>query len=323
MRMQRWLSRISPIYPGEGRVVLLCLLVNFCIFAGIMFGRNSRDSLFLYYFGVKYLPYMYFANAFSLVGCSLVYTTLVDRIERGKFLAAISLLFVAALVASRIVLGGHPHWFFPVLYVEAQVIWIFSLMQFWTFAGDLFDTRQAKRLFPLIAVGALMGMISVGLFCKPIIRALGTENLLLIWAGLNFAALVLGGITYRRYRKTEPAPKPDLVAAAAAVKLSEWQKIKDGFRDLGREPLLRSMGGYVFLLWTVFSIVDFCYSSTVRSQFQNDPNGMTTFLGRFVGAQGLCCLVVQLLLTRAVIARLGVGTTINFHPAVRSWAPPG
>jgi len=316
MRLRRLLSRISPMFPGEGPIVLLCLLVNFCIFAGIMFGRNSRDSLFLYYFGVKYLPYMYFANAFSLVGCSLVYTTLVDRIERGKFLGSISLLFVGALIASRVVLGGHPHWFFPVLYVEAQVIWIFSLMQFWTFAGDLFDTRQAKRLFPLIAVGALLGMISVGLFCKQIISALGTENLLLIWAGLILVAVILGGITYRRYRKTDEAPKKDLLTAAAEVKPSEWQKIKDGFRDLGREPLLRSMAGYVFLLWTVFAIVDFCYSSTVRLRFQNDPNGLTTFFGRFVGVQGLSCLVVQLFLTRAVIDRLGVGATINFHPAV-------
>jgi HEAT repeat protein len=294
----------------------LCLVVNFFVFAGIMFGRNSRDSLFLYYFGVKYLPYMYFANAISLVVCSMAYTTLVDRMERGKFLGSISLLFIAGLITSRVVIRTHPHWFFPVLYVGAQVIWYFSLMQFWTFAGDLFDTRQAKRLFPLLAVGALLGMISVGLFCKQIIRAIGTENLLLVWAGLISAALALGGITYRRYRKVEEPGKVDLLAAAARVKPSEWQKIKDGFREVGREPLQRTMAGYVLLLWTVFAIVDFCYSSTVRDRFQNDPNGLTTFFGRFVGVQGFLCLTIQLFLTRAIIARLGVGTTINFHSAI-------
>jgi len=315
-RLRQCLTRIAPVYPGEGTVVLLCLLVNFFVFAGIMFGRNSRDSLFLVYFGVKYLPYMYFANAASLVVCSLGYTTLVDRIERGKFLAGVSLLFVASLVVSRMILLRHPHWFFPVLYIEAQVIWYFSLMQFWTFAGDLFDTRQAKRLFPLLAVGALLGMISVGVFCKQIIRTLGTENLLLIWAGLVSAALILGGITYRRYRKIEEPAKVDLLAAAARVQPSEWQKIKAGFREVGREPLQRTMAGYVLLLWTLFAIVDFCYSSTVRERFLNDPNGLTTFFGRFVGVQGFLCLTIQLLLTRAVIARLGVGTTINFHPAI-------
>jgi HEAT repeat protein len=315
LRLRKWLGRIAPIYPGEGPVVLLCLAVNFVVFAGIMFGRNSRDSLFLVYFGIKYLPYMYFANAVSIVGCSLLYTTLVDRIERGRFLGGVCLLFVAGLVTSRLILFRHPHWFFPVLYIEAQVIWIFSLMLFWTFTGDLFDTRQAKRLFPVIAVGGLLGMIGVGLFCKQVIRALGTENLLLVWAGLVAAGLILGGIIYRRYRKVEAAPQTDLLAAAARVKPSEWQKMKEGFREVGREPLQRSMAGYVLLLWTVFAIVDFCYSKTVRARYPQ-PDELATFFGRFVGAQGLFCLAIQLFLTRPVIARFGVGTTINFHPAI-------
>jgi len=51
--------------------------------------------------------------------------------------------------------------------MEAQVIWYFSLMQFWTFVGDLFDTRQAKRVFPLLAVGALLGMIGVASSVEP------------------------------------------------------------------------------------------------------------------------------------------------------------
>jgi HEAT repeat protein/ATP/ADP translocase len=315
-RLKQWLTRLAPIYPGEGTVVALCMGVSFLLVAGIMFGRNARDSLFLYYYGVQYLPYMYFANAIAVVACSLFYVSLVDRVARGKFLAGVSLLFVGCLIASRIILGTHPRWFFPVLYVEAQVIWIFSLMQLWTFAGDLFDTRQAKRLFPLIAVGSLLGMVGVGVFCKQIIRALGTENLLLIWAGLIFAAVILGGIVFRRYRRVVEPPAAEMQAAALRAKPSEWQKIKDGLRDVGREPLLRSMAGYVLLLWTVFAVVDFCYSSTVRLRFQNDPNGLTTFFGRFVGVQGFLCLMVQLFLTRSVIARLGVGSTINFHPAV-------
>jgi len=315
-RLKQWLARLAPIYPGEGTVVALCMGVSFLLVAGIMFGRNARDSLFLYYYGVEYLPYMYFANAIVVVVCSLFYITLVDRVARGKFLAGVSLFFVGCLIISRIILSAHPRWFFPVLYVEAQVIWIFSLMQLWTFAGDLFDTRQAKRLFPLIAVGSLLGMVGVGVFCKQIIRALGTENLLLIWAGLILAAVILGGIVLLRYRRVVEPPAAEMQAAALRAKPSEWQKIKDGLRDVGREPLLRSMAGYVFLLWTVFAVVDFCYSSTVRLRFQNDPNGLTTFFGRFVGVQGFLCLMVQLFLTRGVIARLGVGTTINFHPAV-------
>ncbi len=100
-RLREWSSRIAPIYPGEGGIVLLCLAVNFLVVAGIMFGRNARDALFLVYFGVQFLPYMYFANAVFLVLCSVAYTTLVDRIDRGKFLVGTSLLFAASLAISE------------------------------------------------------------------------------------------------------------------------------------------------------------------------------------------------------------------------------
>ncbi|MHB8655793.1 MAG: Npt1/Npt2 family nucleotide transporter [Terriglobia bacterium] len=314
-RLRHWVTRLAPIYPGEGAAVGLCLLVNFLVVAGIMFGRNSRDSLFLIYFGVQYLPYMYFTNALFLILCSLVYTTLVDKIDRGKFLGGVSMIFVASLVVSRVIVSNHPHWFFPVLYNQAQVIWYFSLMQFWTFVGDLFDTRQAKRIYPLLAVGALLGMIGVGLGAKSIVHLIGTENLLLVWAGSIFVAVILAAITYRRYRmKTEPA-QMDPALLAQHKKPSELQKIKDGLREVGREPLLRSMAGYILLLWTVFSIVDFCFNKTMRQIYPNSTD-LTTFFGRFVGIQGLLCLVIQLFFARAVISRLGVGKTINFHPAL-------
>ncbi len=312
-RLKSWLTRIAPVYPGEGRVVVLCLIVNFLVVTGIMFGRNSRDALFLVYFGVEYLPYMYFANAVSLIVCSLGYTILVDRLERGKFLAGTSLLFVGTLVASRIALLGHPRWFFPVLYVESQVIWYFTLMQFWTFVGDLFDTRQAKRIFPFLAVGALLGMVSVGLFSKQLVKGLGTENLLLVWAGLILAATSLAAYVYLRHRTAKEAAHRDAASLPKQIKPSEWQKIRDGFREVGREPLLRSMAGYILLLWTVYAVVDFCFNKTMRARYP-DPNDLTTFFGIFIGVQGFLCLAIQLFLVRPVIGRMGVGKTINFHP---------
>jgi AAA family ATP:ADP antiporter len=312
-RLKQWLARLAPIYPGEGRVALLCLAVNFLVVTGIMFGRNSRDALFLVYFGVQYLPYMYFANAASLIVCSLGYTTLVDRFDRGKFLGSISLLFIASLIVSRVVLLGHPHWFFPVLYMAAQVIWYFSLMQFWTFVGDLFDTRQAKRIFPFLALGALLGMVSVGLFSKQLVKTLGTENLLLVWAGLIFAATALAAYVYQRHRPAKEAAHRDAASLPKVVKPSEWQKIRDGFREVGREPLLRSMAGYILLLWTVYAVVDFCFNKTMRARYP-DPNDLTTFFGIFIGIQGFLCLAIQLFMVRPVISRLGVGKTINFHP---------
>lgn len=311
-RLRGWISKFAPVYPGEASAVGLCAAVNFFAVTGIMFGRNARDALFLVYFGIQYLPVMYFVNALGLVLCTVAYTWLVDRLPRGRFLATTSVLFVAILVASRLVLFGHPRWFFPVLYIAAQVIWYFSLMQFWTFAGDLFDTRQAKRLYPLLAIGALLGMIGVGLFSRQVVRVLGTENLFVLWAAAISIATVLGGLAYRRYRKPEPQDA-HLMETIGKVKPSEIQKIREGFARVIHQPLQRSMAGYILLLWTVYAVVDFCFNKTMRAKYP-DPSDLASFFGVFVGIQGLTCLFIQLLLTRPAIARFGVGTTINFHP---------
>jgi HEAT repeat protein len=316
-RLKQWLTRLAPIYPGEGAVVGLCLTVFFFVFAGIMFGRNARDSLFLSNFGIQYLPYMYFANAVVLVICSIFYTSLVDRVERGKFLASISLLFVALLLGSRAILAAQPRWFYPVLYILAQAIWNFSLLQFWTFLADLFDTRQARRLFPLVAIGSLLGMIAVGLTSRPLVKALGTENLLLVWAGLIFAALILGGIVYTKYRPARGATAGDRASLPPPRKLSEWEKFKDGASRLRQEPLLRSMALITLLLWTVFTVVDFCFNQRALDTYPN-KNELTAFLGSFRGWAGFLCLIVQLFLTSPLISRLGVGATIIFHPTFLS-----
>ncbi|MBI1983693.1 MAG: HEAT repeat domain-containing protein, partial [Acidobacteria bacterium] len=315
--LRQWRTRLVPIYPGEGGVVGLCLAVNFFVIAGIMFGRNARDSLFLMYFGVEYLPYMYFANAVVLVVCSLFYTSLVDRIERGKFLAAISLIFITFLIVCRVMLATQARWFYPVLYILTQAIWNFSLLQFWTFLGDLFDTRQAKRLFPLVAVGSLLGMIGMGLTSKPLVGAAGTENILLVWAGLILTATVLGGIVLVKYRSARIQPPSDTASAAPPTRPSEWQKFKEGATRLRDEPLLRNMALITFLLWTVFTVVDFCFNKVMRETYP-DKDMLTAFLGSFRGWAGFLCLVIQLFFTSSLISRLGVGTTIGFHPSYLS-----
>ena len=66
--MRSLLSRLFPIYPGEGAPFALCFAVNLLTLAGIMFGRAARDSLFFVFFGVEYLPYMYFGVPYHFLG---------------------------------------------------------------------------------------------------------------------------------------------------------------------------------------------------------------------------------------------------------------
>src|SRR3990172_220053 len=156
-------------------------------------------------------------------------------------------------------------------------------------------------------------MIGVGLTSRPVVKALGAENILLVWTGLITGAWVLGGIVFRNYRpKKDPASR-DRASLPPPRKASEWEKFQDGAFRLRQEPLLRSIALITLLLWTVFTIVDFCFNMRARETYPN-KNDLTAFLGTFRGIAGFLCLVIQLFLTSTLIARLGVGATIVFHP---------
>jgi len=118
---------------------------------------------------------------------------------------------------------------------------------------------------------------------------------------------------FRRYRTVKDASNTFEAVVRSRLQVSEWQKIKAGVVEVGREPLERSLAGYILLLWTVYAIVDFCFSQTIgrgtRTRTTSPPSSATSSVFRIL------CLAIQLLFTRAVISRLGVGTTINFHPA--------
>ena len=51
--------------------------------------------------------------------------------------------------------------------------------QFWLLASEIFNPRQAKRLFSLIGVGGSIAGISSGYLIRPFVQAYGAGNLLL------------------------------------------------------------------------------------------------------------------------------------------------
>ena len=44
-------------------------------------------------------------------------------------------------------------WLIPFLYVFMEIIIALSILQFWMLAGEVFDSRQAKRLYGFLGAG--------------------------------------------------------------------------------------------------------------------------------------------------------------------------
>ncbi len=58
---------------------------------------------------------------------------------------------------------SHAAWVYPVIYVYVEVMGALVLVQFWTLANELFNAREAKRLYGLIGAGGTFANIFIGL----------------------------------------------------------------------------------------------------------------------------------------------------------------
>ncbi len=63
----------------------------------------------------------------------------------------------AAAVLVPVHVRSAPDWVAVAFYVVVQILAILLISQFWTLANDVYDPRQAKRIFGFIGGGASLG----------------------------------------------------------------------------------------------------------------------------------------------------------------------
>jgi hypothetical protein len=138
-------------------------------------------GIFLAEYGVAGLPYSYTVIAMLAPSVAAVYIRLGGRVSFSKllfinliFLASASLL-IWVILSSRlyhITAFVLPLWF--------QIAINLGSLAVWPLAGSLFDFRQGKRLFPLLAAGNWLANIIGGPFIPALVKSIGTTNLLLL-----------------------------------------------------------------------------------------------------------------------------------------------
>ena len=64
----------------------------------------------------------------------------------------------------------------------------FFVSQGWLVAGNVFNAREAKRLYPLLGMSMVLGAASGGEFTNRVVRLVGTRNLLLACAAIVVVA---------------------------------------------------------------------------------------------------------------------------------------
>ncbi|HEY5927741.1 MAG TPA: MFS transporter [Kofleriaceae bacterium] len=195
---ERLLKPFSNVQPGEGARAALMLLCIFLIMTAYYVMKTAREGLILTggTFGLRgdeLKTYATGAMALLLIVLVPAYDMLADRHRRIRLINLSYLLLLASLIAF-FVLGeaGVPIGF--AYFVWFGLVSAFMVAQFWSYATDLYNEDQGKRLFALIATGGTLGAI-IG---PHIAKLANTFTLMLIGAGLLVGAIILFNVIEHR-----------------------------------------------------------------------------------------------------------------------------
>ncbi len=180
---EKYLSVFHNEYP---RLLWIASVCFFLFFVTALF-RNFVDTTFLKRYGPQAIPMMLVINAVLTVAFFAVTDRLLkifpDRVILSYFLI-VSALFAPAF--NYMILSGSMV-VYPVIYQLMLLIDSVLFVHIWNIAGDMFNARQGKRIFPLITASQLLGTIVGSFSTSLLVSVAGEKYILLIFAAVYMA----------------------------------------------------------------------------------------------------------------------------------------
>ena len=142
------------------------LIYSVAVVGGVVItGQLASRALFLSELPRSAIPYKFILPPLVLMVVSGFYTRLAGRVSLQQLITATCLIGIVGIVGFRLLLATPAGYgFIPLsaLFVFIDILGGLAILQFWTFAGDVFDAREAKRLFGLIAGGSTISNVICG-----------------------------------------------------------------------------------------------------------------------------------------------------------------
>jgi HEAT repeat protein len=299
------MNRLLRLRPGEGRPVGIAVSASFFSAAGLMIGQSGIEALFFARYGVGKLPVMYLLLGGTMFVASIGVAALLGTLGRARACLLIPLAIAVIALAGRVGLAADVSWIYPALWLLQGAAYFLMGLAVWGLAGIVTDTRQAKRFFPLIGGGGVLGQVIGGLVTTPLASWIGADNLILVWVGTLGAVLLFGrvliggGIVRERGR-----PRYDAI-----------EQLREGFRYVRRSSLMRwlALGSVVFSLLFFSLYLPFGRAATARYP---SPDDLAGFFGLFFGLSSGVAFLLSLFVSNRLLARFGVPTVMLVLPVL-------
>jgi AAA family ATP:ADP antiporter len=296
-------SRIVVLRPGEAPAALLMFAYSFLAMTSHNVLYPITRSKVIEKYGADNVPWI-MLGAGLLIGVLMhQYTRLMKRLPRESVLpvtqAGLILLMVAFWALLRTGLGAVP----VALFLFGQILGVLLISQFWTLANDIYDPRQAKRLFGFIGGGASLGGALGSGLTTFLVGRIGNDNLLLVSAAALALCLMIVATIIRRRGAVSLSLVEDEQGVGAA----------DALRLLAQSPHLRVIALVIGLAAAGSTIIEQQLLMMAEASGRS-AEGITAFLAAIRVYISLAGFLVQVGLTSRIHRSLGLAVALLLLP---------
>ncbi len=215
-RLNRLVGKLVTVWEGEAATALLMFAYSFLAMTSYNIVKPITRSKFISGLGADNLPYVQLAAGLLIGVLMQLYSSGIARLPRRAVIPVTQAGAAALLVLFWFLFQSGASWVSVAFYVMGLILGILLISQFWTLANDIYDARQAKRLFGFIGGGASLGGAMGAALTSLAVEEVGTDNLLLV------SAAILG------------------VCVALVIAIERRERVESDFTAIGRE---RGVGG--------------------------------------------------------------------------------
>jgi ATP:ADP antiporter, AAA family len=310
----RIFSTLTFVERRELPLVVTAFCLFFCVLGGYFAVRPVRETVGTI-LGRDRVANLWLATWIVSLAIVPLYGWVVAKIRRSVFLPLIYGFVAFALAIVGAVLQAHPQsvavaQFF---YVFVSVLSLFLVSVFWSFLVELFNSEQAKRLFPVIAAGGTAGALVGPLFTDFAARIIGNAGILFVGAALFVFAVLLQAILIRIW-KSDPETRDD----RGELDVQTRDRALGGNPFAGitlvlRSPYLLGIAAYVALLATATTFLYFEQLRLVAATF-SDTQTRTSVFARIDWIVQSLTILAQLFITGRVASRMGLVVLLTIIP---------
>jgi AAA family ATP:ADP antiporter len=208
---KRVLSPIVELRDEEASGALMMFVYSFLVMAAYNIIKPSATSKFITSLGAENLPWIMLVAGVLMGGVMQGYSKLVGVVPRRWVFPGTQAVVAASLFVFWFLFQTESTPVSVAFYFWGRLLLgIFLISQFWTLANDIYDPRQAKRIFGFVGGGSLLGGLAGSAFTAGWAKSLGTNNLILVSAAL---LVVCSGLVILILRRSAPSERAGSLGA--------------------------------------------------------------------------------------------------------------